>query len=67
MPEGHKPMRFALRVRMDDASEWGEWELFPTMRARDKAAMYARIIGGLRVHSADLTKAEAVELQEAHS
>ena len=56
-------MRFAVRVRFDDESEWGPWTLFLTKAARDKAAAAARIVGGFRTHSADLTKREVENVE----
>ena len=44
-------MKYMLRCRRDDNSDWCEPEEFPTRRARDMAGSFARIIGGLRTHS----------------
>lgn len=51
-------MAFILRTRVNDDAEWGEPEVFATRRQRDKAASFARIIGGLRTHSFETSKNE---------
>ena len=42
---------YALRIRDNDASDWGEPDYYPTKKARDTAEQYCRIIGGIRTYS----------------
>lgn len=45
--------RYLLRSRMTDDEPWSNPEEFGTRRDRDRAAKFARIIGGIRVWSID--------------
>ncbi len=47
---------YCLRVRMDDASPWGETEYYRTRKERDKTAATNRILGGIRTHSSEEKK-----------
>lgn len=54
-------MAFMLRTRLNDEDEWSEPQAFRTRRERDKAGSFARIIGGIRTHSYEETRAEVLE------
>lgn len=54
-------MAFMLRLRLDDGAEWGRATAYATRNARDKAAAFARIIGGLRTHSWTESRAERIQ------
>jgi len=42
---------YALRIRPDDNSVWGEPEYYRTRKERDRTESMNRIIGGIRTHS----------------
>lgn len=44
-------MSHVLRTRLDDNSPWSDPQEYDTKRERDKAAAFARVIGGIRTHS----------------
>lgn len=46
-------MRYFLRVRLDDASEWGPPTSYTSRKTRDDDATFNRTVGGLRTHSWD--------------
>lgn len=48
-----------LRIRRDDDSPWSEPEYFDSKRERDKVAAFNRVLGGIRTHSYQESKAEA--------
>lgn len=55
-------MKYLLRVRMDDASAWGEPTEYSSRRERDKEAAMCRAYGGFRTHSyEESTKHAAVD------
>lgn len=61
-------MIFALRTRDSDDQLWGLWTSYPSRSERDQAARFARIIGGMRTHSANFDAVEwAVRLEAVAS
>lgn len=47
-------MKYMLRVRCwDDRSEWSDPEEFASRKARDRAAAFARAVGGFQTHCFD--------------
>jgi len=52
---------YMLRVRMSSTEQWSEPEQFLTRRARNAAASFARVIGGIHTHSYEERRAVAEE------